>query len=123
MLQPSLKDKWLAHAPGRKPLASKSATQQKKTKQAPKAAKKGGRKRRGAQASAISPRENDNEPEEEELEEEPFTIDDHDDIDPLAGVTDPLQRMQIKALMAEEWRRKNANKNFTTSTFASARRK
>ncbi|KAN0068303.1 hypothetical protein V8E54_013499 [Elaphomyces granulatus] len=79
----------------------------KKTKQAPKAAKKGGRKRRGAtQASAISPRENDNEAEEEELEEEePFTIDDEDDIDPLAGVTDPLQRMQIKALMAEEKRK------------------
>jgi hypothetical protein len=79
----------------------------KKTKQAPKAAKRGGRKRGGAtQASAISPRENDNEAEEEELEEEePYTIDDQDDNDPLAGVTDPLQRMQIKALMAEEKRK------------------
>ena len=60
----------------------------------------------GRQASAISPRENDNEAEEEELEEEdPYTIDDQDDYDPLAGVTDPLQRMQIKALMAEEKRK------------------
>jgi hypothetical protein len=79
----------------------------KKTKQVPKAAKKSGRKRRGAiQASASSPRVHDNEAEEEELEEEePLAIDNYVNTDPLTGVTDPLKRMQIKALMAEEKRK------------------
>ena len=45
------------------------------------------------------------ESEEEDLNE-PLAIDDRsDDDDPLAGVTDPLQRMQIKVLMAEEKRK------------------
>jgi hypothetical protein len=32
-------------------------------------------------------------------------IDEHDNNDPLTGVTDPLRRLQIKALMAEEKRK------------------
>jgi hypothetical protein len=84
----------------------------KKARQAPKVAKKGGRKKRVVtQPSASSPRvardddHNNVESEEEDLNE-PLAIDDRsDDDDPLAGVTDPLQRMQIKVLMAEEKRK------------------
>ena len=84
----------------------------KKARQAPKVAKKGGRKKRVVtQPSASSPRvardddHNNIESEEEDLNE-PLAIDDRsDDDDPLAGVTDPLQRMQIKVLMAEEKRK------------------
>ena len=98
--------------PGQAAGIQKRKATTKKARQAPKVAKKGGRKKRVVtQPSASSPRvarDDDHtniESEEEDLNE-PLAIDDRsDDDDPLAGVTDPLQRMQIKVLMAEEKRK------------------
>ena len=70
-------------------------------------AKKGGRKRRVAiQASGSSLRDNEhNDIEAEVRGMNFFAIDNRDDNDPLVDVTDPLQHMQIKALMAKKKRK------------------
>ncbi|KAN0077945.1 hypothetical protein V8E54_006249 [Elaphomyces granulatus] len=93
-------------------IQKRKATAAKTSTQASKVAKKGGRKTR---VTTRAPQDNDNEAEEElggdddqgreSARVSPMVINDHDNNDPLSGVTDPLQRMQIRALMAEEKRK------------------
>jgi hypothetical protein len=96
-------------------IQKRKATAAKTSTQASKVAKKGGRKTRVTTRAPHDNERNDNEAEEElggddgqgreSARVSPMVIDDHDNNDPLSGVTDPLQRMQIRALMAEEKRK------------------
>jgi len=95
-------------------IQNRKATAAKTSTQASKVAKKGGRKTRVTTRAPQDNERNDNEAEEElggdddqgreSARVSPMVIND-DNNDPLSGVTDPLQRMQIRALMAEEKRK------------------
>jgi hypothetical protein len=94
-------------------IQKRKATAAKTSTQASKVAKKGGRKTRVTTRAPQDNERNDNEEElggdddqgRESARNSPMVINDHDSNNPLSGVTDPLQRMQIRALMAEEKRK------------------
>lgn len=106
-----------APAVGNAGITKRSKTANKKTKAKPKAiAKKtrGVRESGPAQTISANEREEENENGDVEEDENPDTIaldenddgDDETNNDPLQGVTNPLERMQIKALIAEEERKR-----------------